>query len=96
MTKHKRYESAFDALFEPEEAASLKARAELMHQIVKIVDKRGLTQAQAAKKSGITQPRMNALLNGHIEKFSLDSLFDIATALGRKVTIKVEAQRKAD
>ena len=95
MTKHKRYESAFDALFEPEEAANLKARATLMHQIVKIVEKGGLTQAQAAKKSGITQPRLNALLNGHIEKFSLDALFDIATALGRRVTIKVGSHRKA-
>jgi predicted XRE-type DNA-binding protein len=100
MTRHarpsqKRFADAFDALFEPKEAANLKARAELMDEIVEIVAKQKLTQAQAAARCGISQPRMNDLLKGHIEKFSLDALFNIATALGRRVTIKVSAPRRA-
>jgi predicted XRE-type DNA-binding protein len=91
----KRFADAFDALFEPKEAASLKARADLMDEIVEIVEKQKLTQVQAAAKCGISQPRMNALMRGHIEKFSLDALFNIATALGRRVTIKVAAPRRA-
>ena len=100
MTRHarssqKRFADAYDALFEPKEAANLKARADLMDEIVEIVRKQKLTQAQAAAKCRVSQPRMNDLMNGHIEKFSLDALFNIATALGRRVTIKVSAPRRA-
>ena len=91
----KRFADAFEALFEPKEAANPKARADLMDEIVEIVTKQKLTQAQAAAKCGISQPRMNDLMNGHIEKFSLDALFNIATALGRRVTIKLSAPRRA-
>jgi predicted XRE-type DNA-binding protein len=85
------YGSAFEALFEPAEAANLLARAQLRQQIVTVIRRRKLSQADAAKECGITQPRMNALLKNHIDKFSLDALVNIATALGRRVTIKLAA-----
>jgi len=60
-------------------------------QISQIVKKGGLTQAEAAKRCRITQPRMNDLLRGRIDRFSLDALVNIATALGRKVQLKLKA-----
>jgi predicted XRE-type DNA-binding protein len=86
------FANVWDALCDtPEEAANLTARSELMSQISQIIKKGGWTQADAAKRCRITQPRMNDLLRGRIDRFSLDALVNIATALGRKVQLKLKA-----
>jgi len=92
MKKPQRFASVWDALADtPEEAANLTARSDLMIQIAEIVKKNGWTQAEAAKQCRITQPRMNELLRGRIERFSLDALVNIATALGCRVRVKIQA-----
>ncbi len=85
------YASVWDALADtPEQAANLRARAELMQQIAAIVKESGWTQAAAAKHCGITQPRINDLLRGRVSRFSLDALVNIATAIGRRVHVALE------
>ncbi len=85
------YASVWDALAAaPEEAANLRLRSALMRQIAEIVKTSGWTQAEAAERCGITQPRINDLLRGRMSRFSLDALVNIAAALGRKVTVKLE------
>ena len=74
----------------PEQAANLRARAELMRQIAAIVRKNRWTQTEAAQRCGITQPRMNDLLRGRVSRFSLDALVNIATAIGRSVHVDLE------
>ncbi|MFC0574010.1 helix-turn-helix domain-containing protein [Paraburkholderia solisilvae] len=49
------------------------------------------TPAEAASHCGVTQPRMNDLLRGRVSRFSLDALVNIATALGRRDHIALEA-----
>jgi predicted XRE-type DNA-binding protein len=91
MKKVKSYDSVWDALADsPEQAANLRARAELMQQIAAIVKKRGWTQAEAARHCGVTQPRINDLLRGRVSRFSLDALVNIATAIGRRVHVELE------
>ena len=91
MTKTDNYESVWDAIADtPEQAANLRARAELMQKIAAIVKESGWTQAEAAKHCGITQPRMNDLLRGRVSRFSLDALVNIATATGRQVHVELE------
>ena len=90
--KFKEFENVWDALADtPEEAVNLKLRSDLMMKIEAIVKKSGWTQAEAARRCGITQPRINDLLRGRISRFSLDALVNIAAALGRKVKIRLEA-----
>jgi predicted XRE-type DNA-binding protein len=85
------YASVWDALADtPEEAANLRARAELMQQIAAIVEENGWTQVEAANQCGVTQPRMNDLLRGRVSRFSLDALVNIATAIGRRVHVELE------
>ena len=67
-----------------------RLRSALMRQIAEIVESNGRTQAEAAERCGVTQPRTNDLLRGRISRFSLDALVNIAAALGRKITVKVE------
>jgi predicted XRE-type DNA-binding protein len=92
MSKTQTYASVWDALADtPEQAANLRARAELMQQIAKFINKHDWTQAEAATQCGITQPRMNDLLRGRVSRFSLDALVNIATMLGRRVQVALKA-----
>jgi predicted XRE-type DNA-binding protein len=49
------------------------------------------TQAEAANRCGVTQPRINDLIRGRVSRFSLDALVNIATALGCRVRVDLEA-----
>ncbi len=85
MTK---YTSAFDALCDtPTQSANLKLRAELMHHITDIIKQTSGTQSEIAKLCGITQPRLNDLLQGKISKFSLDALVNINANLGVEISL---------
>lgn len=85
------YASVWDALADtPEQAANLRARAELMQQIAAIVKESAWTQTEAAEHCGVTQPRINDLLRGRVSRFSLDALVNIATAIGRRVHLAIE------
>ncbi|MFM8750454.1 helix-turn-helix domain-containing protein [Rhabdaerophilum sp.] len=74
----------------PGDAAVMKARSGLMIAIQETVAGWKLTQAEAAKRLGVTQPRMNDLLRGRIDKFSLDALMILATGAGLTVEWRVE------
>lgn len=62
-----------------------------MRQVAVIVQESEWTQAEAARRCGVTQPRMNDLLCGRVSRFSLDALVNVATALGRRVHVELEA-----
>jgi predicted XRE-type DNA-binding protein len=71
------------------DAENLKLRAELMMRIEEFYRQSRMTQAAAAKALGLTQPRLNALLKGRIDLFSLDALVNIATRAGLSVRFVV-------
>jgi predicted XRE-type DNA-binding protein len=54
-----------------------------------VVESWRVTQAEAAKRLGVTQPRMNDLVRGRIDKFSLDALIELAAQAGLSVHVKV-------
>jgi predicted XRE-type DNA-binding protein len=86
----KQFASVWDAVEKtPADAAAMKARAELMMAIRSVIDAWGLTQAAAAKRLGITQPRLNDLLRGKLDKFSLEALMTISTNAGIAVRLKI-------
>jgi predicted XRE-type DNA-binding protein len=92
MKKQKVFANVWDAIASsPQEAANLELRYQLMERISGIVKRQGWTQAEAANRCGVTQPRINDLLRGRISRFSLDALVNIASALGRKVKMRLEA-----
>ena len=65
----------------------MKARAQLMRTLQKTGSSWNLSQKDSAKRLGLTQPRLNDLLRGKIDKFSLDALFDLMGRVGLKVSI---------
>lgn len=78
-----------DLGFPEAEAQNLLLRADLVVHIRKVIDKLGVTQAEAAKRAGITQPRMNDLVKGRTHKFTLDALVNVAASLGYCVKLKL-------
>lgn len=84
------YTSVWDAIEEDAvKAANLKLRSELMMEVSEYVKQSGLTQSQAAEKLGTTQPRLNDVLKGRIEKCTVDRLVNMLAAVGRKVKLSV-------
>jgi predicted XRE-type DNA-binding protein len=94
MSKTKTFSNVWDALeLDAEEAAAMTMRSELMIAISDKVRDWNITQARAARRLGITQPRLNDLLHGKINKFSLDALFSLATRAG--LTVKIDVRSAA-
>ena len=85
-----RFDSVWNALENsPAEAANMKARSSLMLAIRDVVEGWQLTQAEAASRLGVNQPRLNDLLRGRVDKFSLDALMILATGAGLTVEWRV-------
>ncbi|MBX3573685.1 MAG: XRE family transcriptional regulator [Mesorhizobium sp.] len=90
------FDSVFDALADtPAEAANMTARADLLLAIRERVRAWSLTQEEAAARLGLTRPRLNDLMRGKLEKFSLDALVNIAAAAGFKLHIELEEVKAA-
>ncbi len=93
--KRNRFASVWDAIEDPKDAASLKVRAEVAHELVGEIERRELTQARAAGLLGVTQPRVSDLMRGRLDLFSLDTLVEMAGRVGFKVDIKLSKRRVA-
>ncbi len=87
----KTFATAWDAVADtPEEAAVLKARADLMIALTDHIKAQGWTQAEAAKRLGVTQPRISDLVRGKFNLFGLDHLATMLARAGRQVEIRVK------
>ena len=79
-----------DLGFDEAEAENLKLRSTLMIRVTKIARESNMTQAEAALVFGVTQPRLNQLLKGKIQLFSLDALVNMLASAGMRVTMSVK------
>jgi predicted XRE-type DNA-binding protein len=79
-----------DLGFPEAEAQNLLLRGDLVIHIRKVIEKLGLTQAEAARRAGITQPRMNDLVKNRTHKFTLDALVNVAASLGYSVKLSLK------
>jgi predicted XRE-type DNA-binding protein len=90
MTTAKRYQNVWDAVEEqPVEAENLRIRAALMADLAAYIDQAGLTQAQAARRFGVTQPCISDLVRGKIDLFSIDTLVNMLSAAGLHLDVVV-------
>ena len=83
-----------DLGFSGDEAEYLKVRAELMVNLQKVIASRGLKQAEAAKLLGVAQPRVSDVMRGRLDLFSIDTLIDMLTRLGIRVTVVLRPRRR--
>jgi predicted XRE-type DNA-binding protein len=78
------------------DADVLQAKADLVFKISAIIDKRRLTQVEAAQILGVSQPKISALLRGHLDGFSLERIMRFLAALDQRVEIKVRPKSRRD
>ena len=85
-----RFASVWDAIEDtPAEAENMKLRSALMTALNSHITRVEMSQAQAAKILGVTQPRVSDLMRGKINLFGLDALVNMATAAGLQVEMRV-------
>lgn len=85
-----RFSSVWDAIEDTTETAeNMKLRSVLMIALKNHIASTGMSQAQAAKLFGVTQPRISDLMRGKINLFGLDALVNMATAAGLHIEMKV-------
>ena len=77
------------------DSAALLAKAELVSRICAIIEERGLTQAQAARLLGVSQPKVSALMRGKLDGFSSDRLFRFLNSLGRDIEVVIKIRRRS-
>ncbi len=98
-TKTKRTPSArsvfADLGFSPAETRNLELRAQLMTGLRKFIEKEGLTQASAAERLRVSQPRVSDLTRGKISRFSLDTLVNMISDAGLEVDLRIRPRRAA-
>ena len=83
-----------DLGFAEPEAENLKIRTGLMIRLSKLIDARQLTQAEAARLFGVTQPRISDLVRGKIDRFSIDTLVAMLGHAGVRIQIVVGRRSK--
>ncbi len=88
----KRFANVWDALEDNSaQAENMKLRSLLMAALTEQIRRKKWTQAETAKRIGVTQPRVSDLMRGKIDVFGLDTLINMATAAGLHVEIRIAA-----
>ena len=77
------------------DADELLAKAELARTIRRLIDRRGLIQAEAARLLGTTQPKVSDLFRGRLDGFSMERLYRFLNALGQDVRIVVRPKPRS-
>jgi predicted XRE-type DNA-binding protein len=88
--QRQRFASVWDALEDTAaEAANMRARSELMIALRAKIERWHTSQTEAARRLRITQPRLNDLMRGRLDKFSLDALVNLAVQAGLAVRLEI-------
>ena len=86
------FDSVWDAIEDTAaEAENMKLRSGLMMALEQHITQQGWTQDEAAKRLGVTQPRVSDLMRGKIHLFSLDTLVNMVVAAGLHIEMRVLA-----
>ena len=88
----KRFANVWDAIEDtPAQAENMKLRSTLMMALKDHITRSGLSQSEAAKLLGVTQPRISDLMRGKIELFGLDTLVNMVGAAGLHVELRISS-----
>jgi predicted XRE-type DNA-binding protein len=69
-------------------------KAQIVSEIYRLIRERKLTQVQAGKRMGISQPEVSRMFKGHFREYSIDRLMEFLTTFDRDVEIVVKPHRK--
>jgi predicted XRE-type DNA-binding protein len=91
-----RFTSVWEAIEDtPQQAASMKARSELMRALQSWIEAEVMSQTTAARLFGVTQPRISDLVRGRVHLFSLDTLMDLAATAGLSPHVSIKMPKRS-
>lgn len=70
-------------------------KAKLATKIAQLIEKKGWTQAETAKRTALDQPKISRLLRGQLSGFSADRLFSVLNRLGHSVEVRISAKERS-
>jgi predicted XRE-type DNA-binding protein len=70
-------------------------KAQIVSEIYRLTNERELTQVQAGKLMGITQPEVSRMFKGNFREYSIDRLMSFLISFDRDVEIVVKPHKKA-
>jgi len=65
------------------------AKARIVEMIADLLARQGLSQREAGRLVGLTQPQISRLVRGDTREFSYERLMRVLTALGQDVDITI-------
>jgi predicted XRE-type DNA-binding protein len=77
------------------DAAERQAKLRLAHALNQVLEERKLSQAEAAKVLGLTQPKISALRHYKLAGFSVERLMNLLTALDQDVEIVIRRKPRS-
>lgn len=80
-----------DLGFPPHEAAVMPLRSELAEALRRWIDREGITQAQAAERLGVAQPRISEIARNKVDKLALDTFVGLCAKAGVSVRVRTTA-----
>ncbi|HER34506.1 MAG TPA: XRE family transcriptional regulator [Halothiobacillaceae bacterium] len=72
------------------QAENMRLRSSLMMALEDHIQRAGMTQAEAARVLGVTQPRLADLMRGKIDLFDLDALVSMAATAGLRIRLSID------
>jgi predicted XRE-type DNA-binding protein len=89
--KRQRFANVWEALEDdPAAAANMTMRSDLLIALRQRIESWKVTQARAARRLGISQPRLNDVVRGRINKFSLDTLVNLANRAAIHIQLHID------
>jgi predicted XRE-type DNA-binding protein len=77
------------------DAAERQAKLRLAYALNQVLEERKLSQAEAAKVLGVTQPKVSALLRYKLAGFSVERLMNLLTAVDQDVEIVIRRKPRS-
>ena len=92
-----KFTSVWDALIEDKaEAKNLQVRSDLMIAITEYIKDKKITQKDAAELFKVNQPRISDIVNGKIDKFTVDTLLNMLTLAGIEVELSIPVKKHSE
>ncbi len=93
--KSKTYKNASDLAIDlglpAERGLVAEMKAKLTREIIKAITKQDLTHKEVSERSGVPRSALTGIINGSLQKVSIDRLIRILGTLGKTVELKVKA-----
>src|SRR5262249_24006053 len=97
MTRKVQVEAGSDNIFADlglPDAEPHLLKAQIVSEIYRLTRQRKLTQAQAEKRMGISQPEVSRMFGGNFREYSVDRLMEFLTRFDRDLEIVVKPHKR--